>query len=206
LHIAEGVLSAPVLVAGAVVALTGTAYGIKKLSFEAVQRCGIVSAALFVCSLIHVNLGVSSVHLILNGLGGILLGFSLFPAYVAALLLQAVLFQFGGLVVLGVNTTAMALPGVLFGLVGRYLLKKRVSPAFCGFLAGCGGVIGAAVGVSAALASQGEIFRSTAFVLIGANLPVALVEGVITAFIVSSIWKAAPRFLGIQDDGSSGDI
>lgn len=198
MHIAEGVLSLPVLTTGIVTAAAGTAYGLRKLSMEAIPRCGIVSASLFVASLIHVNLGPSSVHLVLNGLGGIILGWSLFPAYLVALLLQAILFQFGGLVVLGVNTTAMALPGVLAGLVGRWLLHRNVSPMVSGFAAGAGGVLGASTAVAAALVFRGEAFRASATMLVAAHLPVMLIEGVVTGFIVSFIAKTAPHFLGVK--------
>lgn len=196
MHIAEGVLSLPVLAVGVSIAAAGTAYGIRKLPSEAVPRCGVVSAALFVASLIHINLGVSSVHLVLNGLGGLFLGWSLFPAYLVALLLQAVLFQFGGLVVLGVNTSVMAGPGVLAGLFARYLLSREVPPPLCGFIAGAGGVIGAAVAVAGALVFEGEAFRATALLLVGANIPIALIEGIVTAFIVAFLSRTAPGFLG----------
>lgn len=198
MHIAEGVLSLPILATGAAVAAAGTAFGLRKLSMEAVPRCGIVSASLFVASLIHVNLGASSVHLVLNGLGGIILGWSLFPAYLVALLLQAILFQFGGLVVLGVNTTAMALPGVLAGLVGRWILSRQASPLVAGFVAGAGGVLGASVAVATALIFRGEAFRATATMLVAAHLPVMLIEGIVTGFIVSFIAKTAPHFLGVE--------
>ena len=51
----------------------------------------------------------SSAHLILNGLLGVVLGWAAFPVIFVALLLQAVLFQFGGFTVLGVNTATMGL-------------------------------------------------------------------------------------------------
>ena len=74
MHISEGVLSAPVLIAGAVVAVTGTAIGLRKLDLDRVAQAGMMSAAFFVASLIHVPVGPSSVHLILNGIVGLLLG------------------------------------------------------------------------------------------------------------------------------------
>jgi len=111
-------------------------------------------------------------------------------------LLQAVLFQFGGLVVLGVNASVMAGPGVLAGLFARYLLSRQVPPLLCGFVAGAGGVIGAAVAVAGALVFEGEAFRATALLLVGANIPIALIEGVVTAFIVAFLSKTAPGFLG----------
>ena len=47
--------------------------------------------AIFVASLVHVPVGPSSMHLVLNGLLGLLLGWAAFPAILVGLLLQAVL-------------------------------------------------------------------------------------------------------------------
>ena len=66
MHIAEGVLSAPVLVGGAGAALAGTAVGLKAIEYDRITRVGILSSAFFVASLIHVNIGPSSTHLVLN--------------------------------------------------------------------------------------------------------------------------------------------
>ncbi len=44
---------------------------------------------------------------------GLLLGWPAFPAILVGLFLQALLFQFGGLTVLGVNTFNVAVPAVL---------------------------------------------------------------------------------------------
>ena len=73
----------------------------------------ILFLAFFVGSFVHVPIGLSSAHLILNGLLGAILGWAAFPAILTALLLQAVLFQFGGITVLGVNTFNVAGPAVL---------------------------------------------------------------------------------------------
>ena len=70
----------------------------------------ILAAAFFVGSLIHVPIGPSSVHLILNGLLGMLLGWAAFPSIFVALMLQAILFQYGGITVLGVNTFKIIVP------------------------------------------------------------------------------------------------
>ena len=88
MHISEGVLSGPVLVAGAAVAMAGAAAGLKKLELDRVAQAGMLSAAFFVASLIHVPVGPSSIHLILNGIVGLLLGWAAFPAILTALLLQ----------------------------------------------------------------------------------------------------------------------
>ena len=140
MHISEGVLSGPVLLSGAALAAAGTAIGLKKLDYDQIAKAGMLSGAFFVASLIHVPLGPTSVHLIMNGLVGLLLGWAAFPAILVALALQAVFFQFGGITTLGVNTVLMALPAVLCYFAFSPLLFHRRPPvvlaaAFaCGFL------------------------------------------------------------------------
>ena len=97
MHISEGVLSAPVLISGGALTVAGTAIGLKRLDYDKITHVGILSAAFFVASLIHVNVGPASVHLILNGIVGLLLGWAAVPAILVALTLQALFFQFGGL-------------------------------------------------------------------------------------------------------------
>jgi len=80
MHISEGVLSAPVLVTGAVLTATAVGYSLKKMEHKEVPKVAILSSVFFVASLIHVPLGPSSVHLILNGIIGVLLGWSAFSA------------------------------------------------------------------------------------------------------------------------------
>ncbi|MCF8037428.1 MAG: energy-coupling factor ABC transporter permease, partial [Desulfobacteraceae bacterium] len=67
MHISEGILSLPVLAAGVGFAAAGTGIGLKKLDPDRIPKTGILAAAFFVASLIHVPIGPSSVHLILNG-------------------------------------------------------------------------------------------------------------------------------------------
>jgi len=50
MHISEGVLSAPVLAGGAVLAVAGIAAGLRKLEGEALVRTGVLSAAFFAAS------------------------------------------------------------------------------------------------------------------------------------------------------------
>ncbi|MGD8881735.1 MAG: energy-coupling factor ABC transporter permease, partial [Desulfobacterales bacterium] len=92
MHISEGVLSGPVLISGGALTAAGTAIGLKKLDYDRIAQAGILAAAFFVASLIHVPIGPANAHLILNGLVGLLLGWAAFPVILVALVLQAVLF------------------------------------------------------------------------------------------------------------------
>ena len=196
MHISEGVLSGPVLISGGALAAAGTAVGLKKLDYDRIARAGILSAAFFVASLIHVPIGPSNAHLILNGLVGLLLGWAAFPAILVALVLQAMLFQFGGITALGVNTLVMALPAVICYLVFSRFLHKRplvaLSAAFaCGFLS----VLFGAVLVGLALIFTEENFFEVSAIVIAAHIPVMIIEGVITAVCVSFLKKVQPAML-----------
>jgi cobalt/nickel transport system permease protein len=196
MHISEGVLSGPVLAGGWALAAGGVALGLKRVDYDRLMTVAILSAAFFVASLVHVPIGPASVHLILNGLLGAILGLAAFPAICIALLLQALLFQFGGLVVLGVNTVDMALPAVACALVFGPMLRAggraRLVGAFCcGFLA----VLGAGVLTALALALSGEAFLTTAKLLLLAHVPIMCAEGVLTAMVVGFLAKVRPEML-----------
>ena len=211
MHIAEGVLSPAVLGGGAVLALAGTAQGLRRLEYDRLVAVGILSAAFFVASLIHVTVGLASAHLVLNGLVGVLLGWAAFPSILVALLLQALLFQFGGITVLGVNTFTMGFAAVASWYVFRAVC--RLCPGMGGVRAGAfmGGALGvalAAVLTALALAFTDEGFWLAAQLLLLAHLPVMLAEGLITMFTVSFIMRVRPELLGmapVQPDNGQED-
>lgn len=196
MHISEGILSPPVLLGGGLVCLLGTMVGLKKLKTDDVPKTAILSAAFFVGSLIHVPLGPSNVHLVLNGLLGIILGWAAFPAILIGLLFQAVFFQFGGLTVLGVNTVNMALPALLasalFGTAGR---GRVTSVTVLAFVAGGGAVLGSGILVALSLALTGREFLPAAQIVLAAHLPVMVIEGCVAAAALSFIRKVRPEIL-----------
>ncbi len=199
MHISEGVLSAPVLAAGGALTLIGTAIGLKKLDYDRIMTVAIMAATFFVASLIHVPIGPSSVHLVLTGLLGVVLGWAAFPAIVVGLLLQAIFFQYGGLVVLGVNGFNMAFPALVCGFACRPFLsgssRKRAIAAFIG---GASAVLlsGLLTAVSLAVSDQG--FLETAGTIVLFHLPVAAIEGLLTIFVVSFVVRVQPDMLGLK--------
>ncbi len=201
MHISEGILSAPVLISGAAIAAGGIAIGLKKTENEKIPEVGVLSATFFVASLIHIPLGPTSIHLILNGLVGLLLGWAAFPAILVGLVFQAVLFQFGGLTTLGVNTATMALPAVggyyLFHPFVRSSNQKRALLA--AFLCGAFGVFGAALMVAFALFWTGQSFFEAGKMVIYAHVPVMVIEGVLTMFCVAFLRKVKPDLLEVRE-------
>jgi cobalt/nickel transport system permease protein len=196
-HISEGVLSAPVLATGALLAAGGVAVGLKMMAPRDVPKVAVMSSAFFVASLIRVPVGPVSSHLVLNGLIGLVLGWMAVPSILVALLMQAILFQYGGLTTLGVNTFNMAAPAVLIYYIFSMPVRRGGTTmiALSGFLAGALGVALAALLVALSLVSTGEAFRRLAGLVLAAHIPVMLVEGVVTAFCVIFLKKVRPEVL-----------
>jgi cobalt/nickel transport system permease protein len=202
MHIYEGILSqstagAAVLAAGTVLTAGGTALGLAKMDYERLPRVAMLSSTFFVVSLINVPAGPTSMHLVLNGLVGLILGWAAFPALLVALFLQAVFFQFGGLTPLGVNTLNMALPAV----VCYYLYHRAVVAAndklalAAGFAAGVTGILLAALMMALSLRIAAVEFRTIGTLIVISYLGLALVEGLVTGSVVMFLRKVSPELL-----------
>ncbi len=199
MHISEGILSAPVLAGGAVLTTIGTAIGLKKLDYDRIMSVSLLSATFFVASLIHVPLGPGSVHLLLGGLLGLILGWGAFPAIVVALMLQALFFQYGGIVVLGVNGLIIAGPAVLCGVILQpWLQKGSKQRSTAGFLAGFFSILLSAILMATALYLSDHGFLKVAGLVLLSHLPVMLIEGLITMFVVNFLVKVQPEILSIE--------
>ncbi|MEN2986333.1 MAG: cobalt transporter CbiM [Thermodesulfovibrionaceae bacterium] len=197
MHISEGVLSVPVLVSGAVLSVVGLTIGLHKIKNENIPKVAILSSAFFIASLIHIPLGPASAHLVLNGLVGILLGWAAFPSIFVALLLQTVLFQFGGFTTLGINTFSMAMPSVFSYYIFRGLLHRGKNIVFLGgFLGGALALVVAAAFISIALVITEKSFTAVAGTFFIMHLPVSIIEGIITGFVVVYLKKVKPEALG----------
>jgi len=196
MHISEGVLSGPVLISGAALAAVGTGIGLKKLDYDQIAKTGMLAAAFFVASLIHIPIGPSNAHLILNGLVGLLLGWAAFPAILVALTLQVAFFQFGGITTLGVNTLIMALPAVLCYLIfGRLVHKSSRTTAVAAFACGFLAVLLSGLFVGLSLIFTEENFLVVSGIIIAAHIPVMIIEGIVTAICVAFLRKVRPEML-----------
>lgn len=196
MHISEGVLSPPVLLAGGAVTVVGTAIGLKNLDYDRIMTVSLLTATFFVASLIHVPLGPGNVHLVLGGLMGLVLGWSCFPAILVALFLQTLFFSFGGLLVLGVNTTIMALPALVCYYLFKHWIahngKRRKAGAFA---AGFFSILISSIFMAVALASTDKGFLQAAKLIVVAHIPLMIIEGIITMFSVLFLSKVQPEFL-----------
>ncbi len=198
MHISDGILSPPILIGASIMAAAGVAQGLRKIEDDDLPKTALLTAAFFVASLVHVRIGPTSAHLILNGMAGIMLGWAAFPALLIGLLFQALLFGHGGVSVLGVNTLAIAAPAVATGLVFRRLVGRATPPRRAAIMAGLGAglcVAATALFSAAALALSGREWLRTAQTLLVAHVFVMAGEAFLAYFIVAYLLRVRPALL-----------
>jgi cobalt/nickel transport system permease protein len=203
MHISEGVLSGQVLAAGAAITIAGLAIGLRKLDNRRIPEVAVLTSAFFVASLVRIPVGPGSMHLTLNGLMGLALGWAAVPAIFVGLTLQALLFQFGGLTTLGVNTAIMAIPAVTAYYICSPILSRQgrspLSAPIAGFLAGFMGTGMGAVLMALALVASDESFIEMGGLILATNTIAALIEGALTAFILAFLLKVRPEMLDLNN-------
>ncbi|WP_170000557.1 cobalt transporter CbiM [Campylobacter sp. RM9328] len=187
MHISEGVLIPEIIIPANVVAGALSAYLVYKLEVKDIPKIACMSAIFFIASFIHVPLGPTSIHLILSGLVGAFLGINAILAVLIALFLQALFFGYGGISVLGVNLLVLALPAIL----GRYFLRLSFIKyqKLCWFLAGFAPILISALALSAVLVLNGKEFVAVAGIALASNFALMAIEGVISLFGISFIYK-----------------
>lgn len=210
MHIPDGILPVPVTAAGYAATAVTTWYTLRKIrqkedARQGIPKASLMTAAFFVVSLIHIPIPPTSVHLVLNGLMGVLLDYYAFPAILIGLFFQAVMFGHGGLTTLGVNAIIMGLPALIAAWLFRLRhIGNKESPrkdGILGFIAGFV-AIGISVGLFVAvllLWMPADINvateRAAIYTLAIAHLPVMVIEGVITAFMVVFLRRVRPTML-----------
>lgn len=212
MHLPDGLI--PVWICGTGYGLTGllTWFSLGQINRQVDPRQGIPKAALltaafFVASSLRIPLPPASVHLVLNGLLGVVLGYYAVPAIVAGLFLQAVLLGHGGLTTLGLNTLIMGVPALLayflFQLCYRFG-QQEPPPWLTAILAFISGALGLGLGL---LIFWGLVLltlpkdldlgaeRLAVYGLVMAHLPLIGLEGLFTALLVLFLQRVKPELL-----------
>jgi cobalt/nickel transport system permease protein len=128
-HISDGVLYWPICLSGFALMILFLGVGLRSLRpananspEEPTTWTALLTAAFFVASLIHVKLGPSSVHLLLNGLVGLVLGRRACLAIPIGVALQAFLLGHGGISTIGINSCIMLVPALLARPLYQYCM------------------------------------------------------------------------------------
>lgn len=199
MHLSEGLLRPEILIGGAVISTAFTLYAFKTLKDEEIPKTAVLSALFFLASFIHIPIGPTSVHLVLGGIVGAMLGFRSFIAIFVALLLQGVLFGFGGLTTLGINLFNLATPTLMAYWLFMLPTRNRWQRDFLWFLIGFVPLSLSALLLSLTLALNGDAFVDAAKLAFLAHLPLMFIEGIVSLFALRFIEKVSPTLLHVKE-------
>ena len=206
LHAPDGFFSLPVAVAGYVAAAVFIGIAIrqtnKNLNERIVPMMGVMAAFIFAAQMLNFPVaGGTSGHLIGGALAAIILGpWAAILVMTAVVGLQALLFQDGGLVVLGINLLNMSIMSVLAGY-GAYWVFRKLGTSFKhlmigGFIAAWVSVVIAAASTALMLGMSGTTPLALALpAMTGVHMLIGIGEGLITVFALSFIHAARPALL-----------
>jgi len=189
MHIPDGLVPPVISATGFALALGATVPLYRKAGLPAskITRISLVAAVVFVSSLVHIPVGLTTVHFTFAPLAGILLGPFSFVAVFLAIFLQWLLLGHGGITTLGLNTFAMGsaalLSCFLFCRISSLLPARGKHAAFPAVLAAVSGALLKVVLVGTILLFSG-FPRETFFLLILLHLPVILGEGAVAGLAV----------------------
>lgn len=118
MHIPDGILSPPIWIGGYAVTTGVMALTLRQVNKNGdpsaqIPKASLLTAAFFVGSSLYLPFGPTSIHLLLNGIVGIVLGIYAFPAIFVGLVFQALMIGHGGLTTLGVNSLILGIPALI---------------------------------------------------------------------------------------------
>lgn len=204
MHLPDGIVPIEMALAGYGASAVVTALALSRIralpdpSAE-IPRVAMLTTVFFAASLVAIPVPPTSVHLMLAGLMGVMLGWFSVPAILVGLFLQAVLFGHGGITTLGLNGLILGLPALM--AFGIWRLGAQCWPDIAGFAAGSGAVVLALAifsaivlaGLPVALDAGAE--RVALGVFLMAHLPLAIAEGVIVLTLLRLLRRIEPRLL-----------
>ncbi|MDA0301941.1 MAG: energy-coupling factor ABC transporter permease [Chloroflexi bacterium] len=204
LHIPDGFLSAPVSLAGWAAMIVAVVVAARRaertMSDRAVPLMGVMAAFIFAAQMMNFPVaGGTSGHLLGGALAAILLGpWAAIIVMTAVVGLQALLFQDGGLVVLGANVVNMGVLTALTGWGTFRLLGPITRGGGVGYIVAAGLAAWLSVEVSAIatalqLAVSGTSPLSVALpAMVGVHALIGIGEAIVTVAALSFIRVTSP--------------
>jgi cobalt/nickel transport system permease protein len=209
-HIPDGFLSVPVLAGTATASVAALTVAARRSRATLGERegpvLGAVTAFVFAAQMLNFPLGVgASAHLLGGALVAVLLGpWAGMLVLFAVLLVQALLFQDGGIAALGANTLNLAVLGV-GGAYGAFRLCRLAFGDAPRATVGAAAVAAWVSTVLVGLAVAGELVLSglvpwqPALVLVGGgHVLIGTAEAVLTGLIVGFVLRTRPELLATR--------
>lgn len=207
MHIPNGFLNLSVTLVTWVLTILALGYALHRTSRDLDERqvplVGVLAAAIFAGQMLNFAVaGGTSGHLMGAAIATILLG--PWPAMIAmtcVVAIQALVFQDGGLVVLGANILNMSIIGVLvsyavYQLAQKLLGRQSWGMYVSGFLAAWASIVVAALAVALQLAFSGRSPANLAIpTMAGVHALIGIGEGLITVGALAFIRATRPDLL-----------
>ena len=201
-HITDSILAPWLWVSGFVITAAILAYTLSKMKIDDVPKISVITAAVFVASLIHFQIGPTSFHLIFSGFAGVTLGILAYPCIFIAVVMQFFLFQHGGLTTIGINTFNMGVPAIISFFIFKAGMKLNIgvskNEVLFGAIAGGTAVALAVLLLAVQLLVTGEEFTEVTTLVVAAHIPLILVEAIFTGVIAGFLVIVKPEMLSIK--------
>jgi len=210
MHIPDGFVNTGTSVAAWVASAGGVGYAVRRVNQELDERqvplMGVTAAFIFAAQMMNFTVaGGTSGHLLGGALAAILLGpWAGMLVLTTVLAVQALLFQDGGLLALGLNVLNMAVIGVLVGWLvysglRRLLGQKTWTTMVSGFAAAWLSVVIASLAASIELAVSGTSPLAVVLPAMGlVHVLIGIGEGLITVGVLAFLRATRPDLLAMR--------
>jgi cobalt/nickel transport system permease protein len=208
LHIPDGFLSLPVSAFTWVMSIALISLALKQVrghyAERAVPLMGVCAAFIFAAQMINFPIpGGTSGHLLGGTLAGVLLGpWAGSLVMTVVFIVQAVIFQDGGLTVLGANIFNMGLIGTFGGYYLYKVIRKAIGlnrwrgMAVSVAIASWTSVVVASFLCAIELALSGTVpFGVAISAMLSWHILIGIGEAIITLFAISYVWRTRPELL-----------
>lgn len=216
MHIPDGFLSVGVSIVLWIVSITVIAYALKRVGRDLGERqvplMGVLAAAIFAGQMLNFTVaGGTSGHLMGAAIATILLGpWAAILVMTTVVGVQALIFQDGGLLVLGANIFNMGIVGVavsyfVYQTIFRLAKGQRWGIFVGGFLAAWFSIVIASLAAALQLALSGTSPANIAIpAMAGIHAVIGIGEGLITLGALALVYATRPDLLAEGEKQSTG--
>lgn len=210
MHIPDGFLSVGVSIILWIISIVVISYALRRVSQDIGERqvplMGVLAAAIFAGQMLNFTVaGGTSGHLMGAAIAVILLGpWAAILVMTSVVAIQALIFQDGGLLVLGANIFNMAIIGVavsffVYTTIRRLAGGRNWGIFVGGFLAAWTSIVIASLAAALELALSGTSPANIAVLAMGGiHALIGIGEGLITVGVLAFVKAARPDLLGEQ--------
>jgi cobalt/nickel transport system permease protein len=195
MHLPDGIVKPELFIGGYIISAILTGYSLKKINPENIPKVAIMTAAFFVASLINIPIGGASIHLSLNGILGIMLGRLSMASIFVGLILQSIMFQHGGLSMIGLTSLSLGLPAFIVHYIFKRLKGTNLYLSIWAGILSALAIIMTTIITASILLYTGEEIQSLVKSLVVGYLPVSAIEGLATFYIVRFLLSIKPDML-----------